>query len=148
MAQLQQVQLAKNTSAQATNDSVSALTVETRELHAALLQTQQQLAMFTRALDGAPPATPPTFRTCKHHHMHTYHLFRLPTHLSLMYHQRTLRFQRTFISQHHKLHTDVVVNNVSLAVKEDVAGHATEYKATLQRPQSHHPMEEQYQQPI
>ena len=37
MAQLQQVQLANNTTAQATNDSVSALSVETRELCAALL---------------------------------------------------------------------------------------------------------------
>ena len=35
------------------------LTVETQELRAALLQTQQQLAMFTRAPAGAPPATPP-----------------------------------------------------------------------------------------
>ena len=59
MAQLQQVQLANNTSAQATNDIVSALTVETRELRAELLQIQQQLEMFTRAQAGAPPATPP-----------------------------------------------------------------------------------------
>ena len=58
MAYLQQVQLANNTSAQATNDSVSMLTVETRDLCAALLQTQQQLAMFPRASAGAPPATP------------------------------------------------------------------------------------------
>ena len=61
MAQLQQVQLANNTSAQATNDSVSALTVEIRELCAALLQTQQQLAMFTRSPACALPATPPTW---------------------------------------------------------------------------------------
>ena len=60
MAQLQQVQLANNTSAQATNDSVSALTVDTQELYAPLLQTQQQLAMFIRVPAGAPPATPPT----------------------------------------------------------------------------------------
>ena len=59
MAQLKQVQLANNTSAQATNDSVYALTVETQELRAALLQTKQQLAMFTRAPAGAPSATPP-----------------------------------------------------------------------------------------
>ena len=38
MAQLQQVQLANNTSAQATNDSVSVLTVDTRELRSALAQ--------------------------------------------------------------------------------------------------------------
>ena len=61
MAQLQQVQLANNTSEKATNDSVSALTVETRELRAALAQTQQQLAIFTRAPAGAPPANPPTW---------------------------------------------------------------------------------------
>ena len=60
MDQLQQVQLANNTSAQATNDSVSALTVETREIRAALVQTQQQLAMFNRVPAGEPPATPPT----------------------------------------------------------------------------------------
>ena len=61
MDQLKQVQLTNNNSAQATNDSVSALTVETRDLRAALLQTQQQLEMFTRAPAGAPPATPPTW---------------------------------------------------------------------------------------
>ena len=61
MAQLQQVQLANNTSAQATNDSVSELTVEAQELYAALLKTQQQLAMFTRAPSGTPPATPQTW---------------------------------------------------------------------------------------
>ena len=60
MAQLQHVQLANNTSAQATNDSVYALTVDTRELCAALVQTQQQLEMFTRAPAVAPPANPPT----------------------------------------------------------------------------------------
>ena len=59
MAHLQQFQLAYNTSAQATNGSVSALTVETQELRAVLLQTQQQLAMFTRTPAGATPATPP-----------------------------------------------------------------------------------------
>ena len=42
---------------------MSALNVETRELCAALLQTQQQLEMFTRAPAVAPPATPPT---CPH----------------------------------------------------------------------------------
>ena len=61
MAQIQQVQLANNTSAQATNDSVSALSVETREIRAALLQKQQQLAIFTRAPAGAPPTNPPTW---------------------------------------------------------------------------------------
>ena len=59
MAHLQHVQLANNTSEQATNDSVSILTVETRELRAALLQTQQKLAIFTRSPAGAPTATPP-----------------------------------------------------------------------------------------
>ena len=61
MAQLQQVQLAINTSAQSTNDSVSTLTVETRELRTALAQTQQQLEMFTRAPAVAPPVNPPTW---------------------------------------------------------------------------------------
>ena len=61
MLQLKQVQLVKNTSPQATNHSVSALTVDTRELHAALAQTQQKLEMFTRAPAGATPATPPTW---------------------------------------------------------------------------------------
>ena len=42
------MQLANNTQAQATADSISALTAETRTLHAALVATQQQLAMFTR----------------------------------------------------------------------------------------------------
>ena len=60
MAQLQQVQLANNTSAQANNDSVSALTVETRELRAELAQTQQGLEIFTRAPAGDPSANPPT----------------------------------------------------------------------------------------
>ena len=40
MAQMQQVQLANNTSAQATNDNVSELSAETRELREALLKTQ------------------------------------------------------------------------------------------------------------
>ena len=61
MAQLQQFQLANNTSAQATNDSGSALTVETRDLRVALLKTQKQLAIFIRAPAGDPPATPPTW---------------------------------------------------------------------------------------
>ena len=61
MAQLQKVQLANNTSAQATNYCVSALNVETIEFRAALAQTQQQLAMFTRAPAGSPPAIPPTW---------------------------------------------------------------------------------------
>ena len=61
MTQLKQVQLANTTSAKATNDIVSALTVETKKLRAALAQTQQQLAMFTRAPAGAPPANPPTW---------------------------------------------------------------------------------------
>ena len=72
MAQLQHVQLANKTSAQATNDSVSALTVETRELHAELAQTQQQLAMFTRAPAGYPPENPPTWPHVKeppHYHI-------------------------------------------------------------------------------
>ena len=42
------MQLANNTQAQATADSILALTAETRTLHAALVATQQQLAMFTR----------------------------------------------------------------------------------------------------
>ena len=144
MAHLQQVYLDNNTSAQASNDSVSALTVETRELHAALLQIQQQLAMFTRAPDGPHLQPHQRGRTCKHHHMYTYHLLCLPTHLSLLHHQRTLRFQRKFISRHHTLHTDVVVDNVALVVEEEVSGHAKEDKATLQRLQRHHPMEERY----
>ena len=61
MAQLQQVQLANNTSAQATNDSVSAFTVETRELRAALSPKQKQLEMFIRAPAGDPPTNPPTW---------------------------------------------------------------------------------------
>ena len=51
--QMQSLQLANNATSQATNDSISALTAETRQLSAALLATQQQLAMFTR---GGPPA--------------------------------------------------------------------------------------------
>ena len=62
-----------------------------------------------------------------------------------MQHQHNPQFQRTFISQHHTLYTDVVVENVALGVKEEVAGHAMEDKATLQRPQRHHPMEERDQ---
>ena len=69
-------------------------------------------------------------------------------HLSLMHHQRNLRFQLTFISQNHTLHTDVVVDNVALAVKEEAGGHSTEDKAKLQRLQHQHPMEERYHQPL
>ena len=61
MDQIQQVQLAKNPSAQATNDNVSALSAETRELREALLKTQQQLAMFTRQTIGATPTAAPTW---------------------------------------------------------------------------------------
>ena len=61
MTQLKQVQLANTTSAKATNDSVFALTMETKKLRAALAQTKQQLAMFTRAAAGAPPENPPTW---------------------------------------------------------------------------------------
>ena len=48
--------LSNNATAQATNDSVSALTAETRLLSAALHATQQQLALFTRGPPtmGAP----------------------------------------------------------------------------------------------
>ena len=38
------------------------LTVETQELRAGFLQTQQQLEMFTRAPAGAPPTTPPMWQ--------------------------------------------------------------------------------------
>ena len=41
-----------------------------------------------------------------------------------------------------------MVDKGALAVEEAVARYATEDKATLQRPQSHHPMEERDQQPI
>ena len=104
--------------------------------------------MFTRASDGAPPATPPTWphvQAPPHAHIP----LPPPAYTPIpLHHQFTLWFQRTFISRHHTLHTDVVVDNVELAVEEEVTGHATEGKATLQRPQRHHPMEEQYQQPI
>ena len=61
MAQMQQILLANNTSAQATNDNVSALSVETRELREALLKTQHQLAMSTRQPIGATPTAAPTW---------------------------------------------------------------------------------------
>ncbi len=50
-----------NATSQATNDSISALTAETRQLSAALLAMQQQLAMFTRSVPaeaGGWPAVP------------------------------------------------------------------------------------------
>ena len=53
--------LSNNATSQATNDSISALTAKTRQLSAALLATQQQLAMFTRAAPAAAggwPAVP------------------------------------------------------------------------------------------
>ena len=148
MAQIQQVQLANNTSAQATNDSVSVLTVEIRDIRAALSQTQQQLAMFTSHQMLTHLQTHQRGHTHKHHHTHTYHLLRLTAHLSLMHQQRTLRFRLTSISQHHTPHADVVVNNGALAVEEEVAGHAKDDKTTLQRPQNHHLMEERDQHPI
>ena len=56
-----QVQLANNTSSHATNDNVSELSTETRELREALLKTQQQLEMFTRQPIGATPTAAPTW---------------------------------------------------------------------------------------
>ena len=61
MAQMQQVQLANNTSAQATNENISALSAETRKLREALLKTQQQLEMFTRQPIGTTPTAAPTW---------------------------------------------------------------------------------------
>ena len=127
---------------------MSALTVETRELRAALLQTQQQLAMFTRAPAGAPPATLPTWlhvQSPQHSHIPPPPPAYTPIR---MHHQRAFQFQQTFISRQHTLNTDVVVDNVALAVTEEVAGHTMEDKAMLQRPQRHQPMEKRYQQPI
>ena len=58
-----QMHLSNNAATQATNDTVSALTAETRQLSAALLATQQQLAMFAQvrpAPNGWPTMpTPP-----------------------------------------------------------------------------------------
>ena len=48
-----QMHLSNNASTQATNDSVAALTAETRQLSAALRETQQQLAMMTQAHPAA-----------------------------------------------------------------------------------------------
>ena len=61
MAQMQQVQLANNTSTQTTNDNVSALSSETRDLREALLKTQHQLAIFTRHPIRTTPTAAPTW---------------------------------------------------------------------------------------
>ena len=51
--QIQSLQLANNSTSQATNDSISALTAETRQLSAALLATQQQ-RQCSREVDHQP----------------------------------------------------------------------------------------------
>ena len=58
---MQQVQIANNTSTQATTDNVSELSAETRELREDLLKIQQQLAMFTRQPIGTTPTAAPTW---------------------------------------------------------------------------------------
>ena len=56
------IHLSNNAISQATNDSISAITAETRQLSAALVATQRQLAIFTqgeplRQVAGWPAAS-------------------------------------------------------------------------------------------
>ena len=148
MAHLQQVQLANNTSAKATNDSVYALTVETRELRAELAQTQQQLAMITRSPVGAPPANPPTWP-----HVQASPHSQIPPPPPAC---KPIPYAPTAYPP--------VWPNIYQPTPHTTYGHGgrqrrtcgrgrggrtrNEGKSTLQRPQCHHLMEERYQQPI
>ena len=55
---IQSMHLSNNATAQATNDTISALSAETRQLTQQLLATQQQLAMMTRGPTQGPAGWP------------------------------------------------------------------------------------------
>ena len=61
--------------------------------------------------------------------------------MCLQRHQHIRQSQRPFISRHLLFRMDAVVDDVVVAVEEEVDGAAAEDKAMLRRPRYHRPMD-------